>query len=228
MNANDILVLPLNMNNLEKHQDALNKVLAHFGKLDVLINNAARYQNTLFEECTLEMERSLFETNVFGVINLTRIAVKHWLSTKTKGHLVVTSSISGFSGSPASSAYAATKHALHGFYDSIRVEYAHRGIDVSLICPGPVETELLTKSLMPDGMSPPEDPKFRFKIMKAERCAFLYSVAIANRVNLAWIVPQPYLTMAILAQYMPFFSRWVIKFLVSEEKVREVANGNYS
>nr|CAD7455045.1 unnamed protein product [Timema tahoe] len=124
----DVLTLPLDVTSYNDHQAAFDTVIQYFGKvssgvhsadcwyegalLDVLVNNAGRSQRCVWEEVELEVDRQMFELNVFGVINLTRIAVRYFLE-KGAGHVAATSSIAGVQGVPFSGTYTATKHALH-------------------------------------------------------------------------------------------------------------------
>ena len=92
----DILVLPLDLSKIEQHNDAFQKVIATFGKLDILVNNAARLQVSQFEQTELAVDRELFELNTLAVINMTRLVTNDWLDRKQSGHLAVTSSAGGF------------------------------------------------------------------------------------------------------------------------------------
>lgn len=108
----DILILPMDVTEIECHQRMFDHVLDTFGKLDILVNNAGRSQRALWEDIEIEVDRGVFEVNVFGPIHLTRIAVKYFL-TRGEGHVAVTSSIAGIIGVPFSASYTAAKHALH-------------------------------------------------------------------------------------------------------------------
>jgi dehydrogenase/reductase SDR family member 7 len=108
----DILVLPVDITKMEKHQEYFNEVISYFGQLDILINNAGRSQLAYCSDIDMAVDRELFEGNVFGLLNLSRVVLPHFLAKK-QGHLVVTSSICGKVGAPFSASYNATKHALH-------------------------------------------------------------------------------------------------------------------
>lgn len=110
LNANDIFVLKMDMTEIETHQRHFDMVLNHFGRLDILVNNAGRSQRANFEEIDLKVDRELFELDVFSIVNLTRIYVKH---CKGQGHVAVTSSSVGLISVPGSATYTAAKHAIH-------------------------------------------------------------------------------------------------------------------
>lgn len=112
MTEADILVIPLDISRIDQHRDAFDQVISHFGQLDILVNNAGRSQRAHWLDINLELDRDLFEGNVFGLLHLTRIVLPHFLAKK-KGHIAVTSSVCGKIGAPFSASYNATKHALH-------------------------------------------------------------------------------------------------------------------
>ena len=120
--TDDVLVVPLDITDQSAHQAALDKVTGHFGKVDVLVNNAGRALVSKFVDITSEQDQSLFATNLLGPIGLTRLVVKHWLSKSHRGQLVVVSSLSGRITAPMNATYAGTKHALHGYFDALRNE----------------------------------------------------------------------------------------------------------
>lgn len=101
----DILILAFDIIDIDSHVTHLNTVVNYFGKLDILVNNAARFQVGRFEQTDLNVDRKEFEINVFGLINLARVATNYWLNNKLTGHHVVTSSIGGFLPFPGSTSY---------------------------------------------------------------------------------------------------------------------------
>lgn len=112
LSENDILIVPMDITKIHTHQECLNRVLAHFGTLDILVNNAGRSQRAIWQDIELEVDRQMFELNVFGPVSLTRLAVKYFLQKGT-GHVAVTSSIAGVIPAPYSASYTGTKHAIN-------------------------------------------------------------------------------------------------------------------
>lgn len=110
LQPNDILVLKMDMLDIDQHQRYFDTVVNHFGGLDILVNNAGRSQRASFEEINLSVDRELFELDVFSIVNLTRIYVRH---CKGRGHVAVTSSSVGLISVPNSASYTAAKHAIH-------------------------------------------------------------------------------------------------------------------
>ncbi len=226
--ANNILVLPFDITELETHGNHLAEILNKFGRVDILINNAGRVQISYFEKTTETVDRAIFEVNVFGIINLTRHVVRHWTSTGRKGHIVVTSSISGKQPAPVSSTYAASKHALHGFFNTLRVEIFRKGITVSLMCPGPVSSDILSSALtenMEGHYIPEPVPANNIIFMTPARCARIMLFAIANKLTESWICRQPILIFYYLNQYMPSTSSWLYSRAMNDNLMEKIRKG---
>lgn len=108
----DILVIPFDITDLASHRNVFQQAVNHFGTVDILVNNAGRSQRALFEYIDMNVDKQMFELNVFAVVNLTRIAVNYF-NEKGSGHVAVVSSLAGVFGVPYSATYTATKHAIH-------------------------------------------------------------------------------------------------------------------
>ncbi len=121
-----------------------------FGSVDILFNNGGISQRALALEAELDSVRNLMEINFFGTIALTKEVVPGMIE-RGHGHIVVTSSVMGKIGTKYRSAYAATKHALHGWFDCLRQEVQEQGVDVTLVCPGYVKTDIRKNALQADG-----------------------------------------------------------------------------
>lgn len=113
LSSDDVLVLKMDMLETDKHEANFERVLAYFGQIDVLVNNAGRSQRAKWQDVNLNVDREVFELDVFSVVNLTRIYVKHLLATGHKGHVAVTSSSAGLIGVPDSCSYVGAKFAIH-------------------------------------------------------------------------------------------------------------------
>src|SRR5690606_21531087 len=119
---------------------------------DCLILNAGLSQRSLVEETKMEVYRELMEVNYFGNIALTKAMLPSFV-TQNSGHFVVISSLVGKFGTPYRSGYSASKHALHGYFDSLRAELMmkQQNIDVTIICPGFVSTNISYNALGGEG-----------------------------------------------------------------------------
>jgi NAD(P)-dependent dehydrogenase (short-subunit alcohol dehydrogenase family) len=141
--ADQLLVVKLDVTRPEDAKDAVAAAVARFGRLDVLVNNAANFYAGFFEELPPEDFRAQIETNLFGTLNVTR-AVLPVMRAQRAGLVVTISSIAGISGDPFASAYVASKFALEGWMESLTPEVAPFGIRTMLVEPGYFRTELLT------------------------------------------------------------------------------------
>lgn len=130
------------------HQ-TFNRIVEEFDGVDVLINNAGVTHHSQFVDTDLEVFRRVMEVNYFGALHCTKAALSSLLARK--GLLITLSSMSGFTPLLDRSAYAASKHALHGLFDSLRVELDGQGVGVMLVCPGYTATEMSEHALRGDG-----------------------------------------------------------------------------
>lgn len=146
------IILPLDLSEVdslaEKVEEALNSSGGH---IDVLINNGGISQRSLAKDTPVEVSRKVFEINFFGAIELTRRLLPSMLERKS-GQIVAISSVVGKYGTPVRSSYSASKHALHGYFDSLRFEIENDGIDVTVICPGFIHTDVSKNALNEAGV----------------------------------------------------------------------------
>jgi dehydrogenase/reductase SDR family member 7B len=144
------IVLPLDLEDSSTFSADVRSVLDKFGRIDILINNGGISQRSLAARTSIETDRRIMETNFFGTVALTK-AVLPSMIERGSGHLVVISSLMGKFSTPLRSTYSASKHALHGFFDSLRAEVRSQGIKVTLVCPGFIRTNISINALCADG-----------------------------------------------------------------------------
>lgn len=140
------LVLPLDVTRLEDITMAVKKVVEHFGHIDVLVNNAGYGLMGAIEECSAEAIQKQFNTNVFGLINLTQ-EVLPLMRKQKSGHIINISSIAGLIANPGVGIYNASKFALEGLSEALAAEVAPFDIKVSIVEPGPFRTNFAGSSL---------------------------------------------------------------------------------
>lgn len=148
----NIRILPLDLSESSTLKLSTDAAIQLFGHVDVLINNGGISQRALAKETTLEVDRKIMEIDYFGTISLTKHLIPHFIQRK-QGHFVTVSSITGIIGTPYRTAYAAAKHALQGFFNSLRAELWKESpsIYVTMICPGWTNTNLSLTALKGDG-----------------------------------------------------------------------------
>jgi NAD(P)-dependent dehydrogenase (short-subunit alcohol dehydrogenase family) len=123
--------------------------LARFGSLDVLVNNAGMSHRSAFAATSVEVIRRVMEVNFFGAVHCTRAALPPLLAAR--GQVITISSVAGYTPLVARTGYAASKHALHGFFDSLRSELAPQGVDVTIACPSFIATRIDVHAVGGDG-----------------------------------------------------------------------------
>lgn len=144
------LVLPMDVTDYGSLSGLAARVMNHFGRIDVLVNNAGLSQRSLVKDTDLSVDRKIMDVNFIGTVALTKAVLPYMLRQKS-GQIVAISSVMGKIGTPRRSAYAASKHALHGFFDCLRAEVYEQNIKVTLICPGYVRTKVSINALTGDG-----------------------------------------------------------------------------
>ncbi|ONM19286.1 NAD(P)-binding Rossmann-fold superfamily protein [Zea mays] len=151
--------------------------------------------------------KATLNVNVFGTITLTRLLAPYMLD-REMGHFVVMSSAAGKVPAPGQAIYSASKHALNGYFASLRSELCTKGIKVTVICPGPIET--LQSSAAASSSQTHSAEQKREKRVSVERCVELTIVAATHGLKEAWISYQPVLTVMYLVQYMPTIGYWLM------------------
>ena len=155
------------------------ETISRFGKIDVFINNAGISMRALFQEVELEVMRKLMDVNYWGTVYCTKYALPHLL--ETKGSLVGVISVGGYVGLPGRTGYSASKFAVRGFLDTIRIENLKSGLHVLVAAPGFTASEIRKTALTAKGTQQGETPRNENKMMSAEECADHIFRAIKKR-----------------------------------------------
>ncbi len=147
-----IRILPLDLSEGATLKLTTEVAIQLFGHIDILINNGGISQRSLAKDTIVDADRRIMEVDYFGTIALSKYLIPHYLKRRA-GHIVTVSSVMGLIGTPYRSGYAAAKHALHGFFDSLRAELwkDSKSIYVTMICPGWVRTNISMNALIGDG-----------------------------------------------------------------------------
>ncbi|XP_001603507.1 dehydrogenase/reductase SDR family member 7 [Nasonia vitripennis] len=199
----DIHVLVFDVRAIESHQRVFDNVLSTYGRLDVLVNNAGRSQRAHWEQIDLAVDKEVFDLNTFSVVHLTRLAVKQFLH-QGGGHVAVTSSLAGILGAPFSASYTGSKHAIHGYFDSLRMEKLTSNIKVTIVCPGPIQTDFLAESFTENvGEKYGQQTEIASNKLSAQRCAKLFASALANKLDEVWIGQASSLQLTYAVKYYP-------------------------
>ncbi len=180
---------------VSKEEDC--KVLVHqaistFKGIDVLINNAGISMRALFKDLDLVVLKNLMDVNFWGTVYCTKYSMEAIL--KSKGSIVGVSSIAGFKGLPGRTGYSASKFAMNGFLDSLRVENLKTGVHVMTACPGFTASNIRSTALSNDGTARGETSMDEEKMMTAEEVARIIAEGIAKRKRILVMTGQGKLT----------------------------------
>jgi len=170
ISSENIFVLPFDLTSMADIESSAGLAINKWGRIDYLIHNAGMAARDLVVNTDMSVFRMVMDTNYFGPVTLTKEVLPSMLHAK-KGHIVVVSSLSGKFGVPKLSAYAGDKHALHGFFDSLRTETGKTGVKISIIIPGFVNTPILLKAIDGKGTVTGKNLAVNEKGMSAGECA---------------------------------------------------------
>lgn len=213
LDANRFVVLPLDLENYKNMPDMAAEAIEKFGKIDILINNAGLSQRSLAMETDIEVDKRLMDVDFIGTVALTK-AILPYMIRNGGGHIAVVSSLMGIFGAPMRSSYAAAKHALHGFFDSLRAELYTKNITVTIICPGFVQTDISINAVTGDGSLQGTMDDATMKGMPADVFAGKMLVAIGKKKNQAAIGGQE-----VMGTYLKRFFPAMLAKIVRKAKV---------
>lgn len=166
--------------------------LARFSRIDVLVNNAGLSMRAMFKDLDLEVIHRLMDVNFWGTVNCTKYALPFLIASK--GSLVGVISVAGFSALPARTGYSASKYAIRGFLDTIRIEHLKDGLNVLVFAPGYTASNVRNSALTADGSPQGSTPLDEDKLMSAEDCAEHLRKALLRRRSQVVLTPIGKLT----------------------------------
>ena len=185
-----------------------------FGRIDVLVNNAGLSMRAMFRDLDLQVIHTLMEVNFWGTVNCTKFALPYLL--ETKGSVVGVISVAGFSALPARTGYSASKYAVRGFLDTIRMEHLKDGLHVLVFAPGYTSSNVRMAALTADGSRQGETPLDEGRLMSAEDCAKHLSRAIRHRRSQVILSPLGRVTVLAHGLVPRLLDKWTYKFVARE------------
>lgn len=207
-NPNNLLMLPLDITDPVSIENAVTEV-NQLNRLDLVIHNAGISQKGLVIENEMEVDRKIMETNYFGTIALTKAIMPIYLD-QGYGWFSIVSSFAGVMGIPGRSAYAASKHALHGFFESLEAENLNCKLNVSFILPGFINTEITAKGLCGDGKPYGKVEKSHRLGMSSHKCANAIIKGLIKN-NKRIVVGQIEVYLLSIHRISPRLGRYIIK-----------------
>jgi short-subunit dehydrogenase len=179
-NSDKHLVLALDLEDADNFVQLTDYVIQKLGRIDYLFHSGGLSQRSTADETSINVDRRIMEINYFGNIALTKAVLPFMINQKS-GHIVIVSSIAGKFGFFLRSAYSASKHALHGFYESLLLEQEKNNIAVTLVCPGKINTSISINALNAKGESHGVMDHNQSTGMPVEKCAQQIIIAVSKR-----------------------------------------------
>ena len=177
--TDNVLCVKTDVTKEEDCKNLVEQTIKHFGKIDVLVNNAGISMRAVFKDMDLNVMRSLMDTNFWGTVYCTKYALPYLL--ETKGSVVGVISTAGYVGLPARTAYSASKFAVRGFLETLRIEHLYDGLHVMIFAPGFTTSNIRNVALTADGSPQGETPRKEERMMSAERVAKIMARGIFRR-----------------------------------------------
>ena len=220
----DSLVVPTDVGDESQCKALIEKTITAFGRLDMLINNAGLAASALFDEFPdLHLFKQTMDVNFYGAVYCTYYALPHL--KQSKGRIVAISSLGGKAAIPYNTPYCASKYAMHGFYDSLRMELVQHGVSCTVVCPSWVATEFHESQLNKDGVPRGERGRAYYtkKTMTSDQCAQIVLNAAYKRRREVLMGPG---TLAVwLKVIAPGFLDWFAVKVFLEAAIRRAKAG---
>ncbi|HOZ87321.1 MAG TPA: SDR family oxidoreductase [Bacteroidia bacterium] len=206
----DLMILPFDLKNTSKASALAAQVINKFGKIDFLINNGGYSQRAEAMDTPLEIDRELMEVNYFSCVALTK-AVLPYMKQRKSGAIIVVSSIAGKFGFYLRSSYSAAKHALQGFFESLRLETEKHNVKIMIVCPGKIKTNVSVNAVTASGLPHNKMDESHEDAMSADDCARLIVAGILKNKEEVLIGGKEILMVKIKRFFPNWFSKLVRK-----------------
>ena len=199
---NEVLVTQTDITIETDCKDLIDRTIKRYGRLDILINNAGVSMRALFDDFDILNFKHIMDVNFYGTVYCTKFALPYLL--ESKGSLVGIISVAGHVGLPARSAYSASKFAVRGFLDTIRIENLYTGLHVLVAAPGFTASEVRKSALTANGTPQGETPRIEEKMMSAAACANLVANSIDRRERSLVLTFKEGKLSVFLSKFFPF------------------------
>ncbi len=199
----ECLAVPTDVSREEDCKQMVEKALERFGRIDILVNNAGLSMRALFRDLDLSVLKKLMDVNFWGTVYCTKYALPALL--KSRGTVVGVSSVAGLHGLPARTGYSASKYAMQGFLETLRIETLKTGLHVFLLCPGFTESNVRKAALTATGEPQGESPRKEEKMMTAEEVALHLLKGIEKR--------RRFTVLTFEGKFTYYFKKWFPSWL---------------
>jgi short-subunit dehydrogenase len=184
----EAISIKTDVKNIDDCKNLINKTVEKYGKIDVLINNAGISMRAVFEDLDLFVIKELMDTNFYGAVYCTKFALPYLL--EQKGTVIGISSITGLTPLPGRTGYSASKHAMEGFLNTLRLENMKKKLNVLIVHPGFTSSNIRNMALDKNGQAQKETPRSEEKMMSSERVAQIIAKATLKRERDLILTPQ--------------------------------------
>ena len=195
-------------------RELVRRAIEKFGRIDILINNAGISMRALFEEVELDVIRQLMDTNFWGTVYCSKFALP-WL-LKSQGSLVGVSSVAGYKGLPGRTGYSASKFAMQGFLEVVRIENLKKNLHVLIACPGFTTSNIRNVALSKNGQAQGETPLDESKLMSADEVAGHIIRAIEKRKDRLVLTSMGKITVTLNKFFPKFMDKLVYNHMAKE------------
>ena len=213
-NADNVLCVKTDVSIEEDCRNLIEKAVEKFGRIDILINNAGISMRAMFRDLDLSVLKRLMDVNFWGTVYCTKYALPYLL--QSKGSVVGVISIAGYSALPARSGYSASKYAIRGFLDTLRIEHLYDGLHVLVMAPGFTASNIRNTALAADGSQQGESPRDEGKMMTAEKVAEIMSRGIDRRKSRITLTPIGKLTVLMHRLFPSLTDRLTFSYMAKE------------
>ncbi len=212
--GHDAFAIPTDVTQEEDCRRLVQSTVEKYGKIDILVNNAGISMRALFRDVDISVLKKLFDVNFWGAVHCTKYALPYLV--KSKGSVVGVSSVAGFVGLPGRTGYSASKYALHGFLETLRIENLKNGLHVLILCAGFTKSEIRKKALTADGSQQGFTPREEEKMMMPEDVARAISRAVRRRRNYVILTLEGKMT-ALVKRIAPRFLEYAAYVKMANE-----------
>lgn len=198
----------------EECKNLIEETVKKFGRIDILVNNAGISMRAMFIDLDLDVIKRLMDTNFWGTIYCTKYALPYLL--ESKGSVVGVISTAGHIGLPGRTGYSASKFAIRGFLNTLRVEHRYDGLHVMVFAPGFTASNIRNVALLADGSPQGMTPRDESKMMTAERVAKRMAYGLRHHKNEMLLTPMGKMT-KFFNFALPRFVEWVEYKMMAKE-----------
>ncbi|PKP21789.1 MAG: short chain dehydrogenase [Bacteroidetes bacterium HGW-Bacteroidetes-21] len=209
-----VLIVKTDVSVEEECRNLIQKTIETFGRIDILVNNAGISMRAAFEHLDLVVMKKLMDTNFWGTVYCTKYALPYLL--ESKGSVVGVSSIAGFAPLPGRTGYSASKSAMHGFLQTLRVETLKKGLHVMIIAPGFTASNIRKTALVADGTQQGDTPRAEEKMMTAEEVACHLADGMLDRKKTIILTRKGKLTAFMYKLFPTFTEKQIFKHMSKE------------